>query len=268
MNSAIMRLPERTEFAMSRSQLLQIRLAASLLLVLLVSVFVRFVWYPGAYFALSGVGKLLLILLAVNLVVGPGLSALVHKPGRWGHKFDLVALACIELALTGWALFELDARRPAFAVFAVDRFEAVTRAEVDAAELAASPFANAAGWGPRLVYAGLPDDVNAMNRLIDETVFQGMPDIDRRPEFWKAYPEGISTLLAAARPLARLMQREQHAAPLRRWLGRQTGEPSDFLYLPLRARSGDGIMVIDAANGLPAAALAVDPWSTGVEVQP
>jgi hypothetical protein len=38
-------------------------------------------------------------------------------------KFDLVALAGLEFVFLGFALLEFDARRPAIAVFAVDRFD-------------------------------------------------------------------------------------------------------------------------------------------------
>lgn len=107
-----MRNPTRAEYSMSRIQLLLIRLSASLLALLLLFIFVRVVWFPDGYFALSGVGKLLLVLLAVNLVLGPGLSTLVYKPGKPGLRFDLVLLACVECAAIGWTLVAVLAVDP------------------------------------------------------------------------------------------------------------------------------------------------------------
>lgn len=247
---------------MSRTQLFLIRLLATVAALLIVYLLLRFLWFPDGYFALSGIGRLLLVLLGVNVVVGPVLSALVYRPGKRGLKFDLVVLATIEIAILSWALLAFDARRPAIAVFAVDRFELLPKAEIDAMPLDGECRARLRGVGPKLKYAALPTDGEALSRLIDETVFQGQPDIDRRPEFWQPYAAGVSTLRAAAQPLAELSARDPaEARYLRRWLARQGGGIDDYLYLPIRARSGDGSIIIHAGTAYPVDVLAIDPWA-------
>ena len=250
------------EIVMSRSQLFLIRLAASLAALLIVSLLLRFLWFPDGYFALAGIGKLLLVLLGVNVAIGPALSALVYKPGKWGLKFDLLALAGLEIAILGWALLEFDARRPAIAVFAVDRFEVLPYSEIGDLQLSAGQLLPLNGFGPRLVYAELPQDNDALSRLIDETLFAGLPDIERRPEFWKPYAAGIRALRAAAQPLAYLLTvNDEQAARVRRWVAKQGKPIDDYVYLPVRARSGDGTMIIHADIGYPVDVLALDPWA-------
>jgi len=246
---------------MTRSQLFQIRFAATAGVLILAFVVVRYLWFPGDYFAISGVTKLLLVLVAVNLVVGPALSTLVYKPGKWGLRFDLVVIACIELAILGWGMHEIYERRPDFAVFSVDRFEAVTRSEVDISQLQDSRLATWPGYTPRLIYAALPTDPEVMNQLIEDTVFLGRKDIDRRPEFWQPYANGITKLKAAAMPLARfLTPDDSRAGPVRRWLNRRDVHAKDFVYLPMRGRDGEAIAIIHADIGYPVDVLAVDPW--------
>ena len=246
---------------MTRAQLFQIRFAATMSALILAFVVVRFLWFPGDYFAISGVTKLLLVLVAANVVVGPGLSTLVYKPGKWGLRFDLVAIACIELAILGWGMHEIYERRPVFAVFSVDRFEAVTRSEVDISQLRDGRLATRPGYTPRLIYAALPTDPEVMNQLIDDTVFLGRKDIDRRPEFWRPYADGIATMKVAAMPLARfLTPDDSRAGPVRRWLNRRGAQAKDFIYLPMRGRAGEAIVIIHADIGYPVDVLAVDPW--------
>ncbi len=249
------------ELAMTRMRLFQIRIAATATVLLLAFIVVRFLWFPGGYFAISGITKLLLVLIAVNVVVGPGLSTLVYKPGKWGLRFDLVLIACIEVAILGWGLHEIYERRPEFAVFAVDRFEAVARSEVDISQLQDSRLATRPGYTPRLIYAELPTDPEIMNQLIDDTVFLGRKDIDRRPEFWRPYADGIATVKAAAMPLSRfLTPNDSRAGPVRRWLNRRGAQAKDYIYLPLRGREGEAIAIIHADIGYPVDVLAVDPW--------
>ena len=238
---------------MTRSRLFVIRLAATAALLLLAILVVRVLWFPGGHFALAGVATLLWVLAGVNLVIGPGLSAVLFRPGKWGLKFDLVVMACVELAVFTWGMAEIHARRPAFTVFAVDRFEAVTAAEID--------YAVAAGALPRLVYAELPNDPEIMSQLIDDTVFLGRADIDRRPEFWRPYAAGMGVIKAAALPVDALLAPDYDgAATVQRWLQRHDADAADYRFLPVQGASSDGVVLLHADIGYPAAILAIDPW--------
>lgn len=249
------------EFSMTRAELFTRRIVPTAAALILAFVLLRFLWFPAGYFMISGVAKPFLILLAVNVIVGPGLSTLVYKPGKKGLKFDLIAIACIEIGILAWGMYEILQRRPDFAVFAVDRFEAVSASEVDFAQIRNTPMASRPGQTPRLIYAELPTDPEVMNRLIDETVFLGMQDIDRRPEFWRPYSEGIPLIKSVARPLSELVSGSNaHAQLIGRWLANQDLPVTDYLFLPIQGRAADGVMILHADIGYPVDVLAIDPW--------
>jgi hypothetical protein len=245
---------------MSRLRLFQIRLAASAALLLLVFTLTRLLWYPGAYFTISGVSTQLWILLGVVMVVGPVLSTFVYKPGKKSLVMDLGILAVVEMAAVIVAAAIIYQGRPYFAVFAVDRIEAVAWQEVSGADVPQDLIVGQRGQKQRLVYAQLPDDPEKMSALIDETVFLGMADIDRRPEFWKSYSAGIATIKAAALPLENLLDDESRAAAAGTWLADHGGSAQDYIYLPLRGRAGDALIILSAETALPVATLAIDPW--------
>ncbi len=246
---------------MTRLRVFQIRLAATSGLLLLVFAVVRLLWYPGAYFAISGVGKLFMVLVAVTLVVGPGLSAFVYKPKKKGLITDLGLLALVEVVTVVIAVSIIYARQPFFTVFAVDRFEAVSRLEVDTAQFGHAAFRTRPGHEPRLVYAELPQDPEVFSKLIDETVFEGKRDIDRRPEFWKPYAAGIPVIKGAAKPLENLLNGDQgRAQQVQRWIAQHQGNAREFVYLPLRGKTGDATMILHADIGYPVDILQVDPW--------
>ena len=246
---------------MTRARLLSLRIGATSCLLLLLFVAVRSLWYPTGFFQLFGIGKLFLIVAIAALIAGPVLSAVVFKPGKKHLVIDLLVLAVIELVIIVWGAYEIAARRPVYAVFAVDRFEAVSAHEVDIANLQYPNLRGRPATWPRLVYAELPTDVDAMNRLIDETVLYGMSDIDRRPEFWKPYPQGLATLKQVAIPLEELLAGEDtRAALVREWLQIQPLSAADYLYLPIRGSKGDGTAILHADIAYPVDVLPVDPW--------
>lgn len=238
-----------------------IRLAATLAALGLVFTALRFLWYPGAYFALAGVARFVWILAGVTFVLGPCLTALVYRRGKPGLKFDLAMLALVEAAAVVSATFVLYDRRPFYAVFAVDRFEVIARGEIDAAMLTREEFNTRPGHAPRLVYAALPDDVDKRNALIDDVVFGGGADIDRRPEYWHTYATGTAMIRSRARPLGVLLDGDEpRARRIRSWLGSQPGQASEYAYLPIRGRVADATMIVHADVGYPVDILTVDPW--------
>lgn len=246
---------------MSRIRFFPIRLAISAALLLLVYGVVRTVWYPGAYYGISGAAKQFWILAGVVFVTGPVLTTLVWRPGKKGMKFDLVALGGLELVVVLVAATVLYLRQPYFTVFAVDRFEALSRQEVVEFSRARTAFGSRPWREPRLVFASLPEDPERMQTLIDETIFGGMADIDRRPEFWAPYASGVASVKEAARPLSDLADfDEKRARAIKSWLSASDRPAGAFVFLPLRGKRGEATVVLDAAVGYPVATLAVDPW--------
>ncbi len=247
--------------ALSRGQVFAIRLAATLVVLGLVFAFIRAVWLPGGYFAITGIHQFLWIMVGAAIVLGPVLSAAFYKPGKPRLKFDLTVLALLEIGAIGWGLYEINERRPIFSVMAVDRFVTVTANDIDAAELQEYGFATHPGAGPTLVSAALPTDVDTMNQLIDDTIFYGKKDIDQRPEFWQPYSAGIASLRSKAPPLAAYLELAGDNRPIvERWIARHTEPDWPLGYVAVRGRARDAVMVIHAELGYPIGIIDVDPW--------
>lgn len=246
---------------MSRFQVFQRRLAPTLAALLLVWAVARLLWFPGPYFEMLGIGKLVLVLVGVNLVVGPGLTALVFRAGKPGLIFDFVALALLEVTILGWATYSIYLRAPAYVVFAVDRFEVVSAGEIDRAMISDPRLRRRPGHEPRLVFAEMPAAPEKLDKLLDDVLLQGLPDIDRQPEFWKPYSAGIAKVKQQARPLADLLAPDDERAHLvRRWLASTAAEPQAFVYLPIRAKARFSAMIVHADIGYPVGVIPIDPW--------
>src|ERR671911_2468131 len=118
-------------------------------------------WYPPPLFeAMGGVG-LALILVGVDVVMGPALTLVVFRSGKPGLKFDLAAIALFQLAALLYGCYVVSLARPAFIVFVKDQFQVATVAELDPQYLAEAryPQYRSPPWsGPELVYGNWPKD--------------------------------------------------------------------------------------------------------------
>ena len=239
----------------SRFFLLRLGLTALFLLVLLGVASLD--WYPGLLLQLSGTTRHLAVAACVALVIGPGLSTFLYRPGKRRLLFDLLFVLAIEVAVIAFIAHDLYERRPYFAVFAVDRFELVAANEVDWGDIRQDELRSKPFGSPRLVYAKLPEDPAAITTLIEEVVLGGAPDIDRRPEFWLPYSEGAQTVRES---LISLENTSNAAAMIEDWLNSDALDALNFGYLPLRGPTGDASIIISRASGMPVDILDFDPW--------
>ena len=223
-----------------------------------------FLWYPHPYFLAAGAWQVLRVLIGVDLVLGPLLTAIVFKPGKRGLKFDLAVIALVQLAAFVYGVQAIYVGRPYFTVFAVDRFYLLARGDVVPDELARHEHDR---WlaktlrGPLVVAAERPNDSAAAQRLLDETIVQGKPDIERRPDYWTPYSSSAAEVAARARPLAQLKAARPQSAAAIGALPTRLGVPEERLgFVPLIARNRDLSFIVDVTSGAPLEVLDVDPW--------
>lgn len=98
-------------------------LAISVIIALLVVGLVFFVWYPSPLATAVGVTHIFLMMLAIDVIVGPLLGLLIYKEGKKTLKFDLGVIIVLQISALGYGIYSIEQGRPAWLVFYADRFE-------------------------------------------------------------------------------------------------------------------------------------------------
>lgn len=171
-----------------------IHLGISLLIGLLAAVAVFGIWFPYPYQALVGGLRLFLILLGVDMVCGPMLTAIVFNPSKSRRELtlDLTLIALVQLAALAYGLFSISQARPVVLAFETDRFVAVSAAQINSADLSqALPELRALSWtGPVLLGTRQPKDGHETLQSIDMSL-QGI-EPSARPGWWEPYEKNQS----------------------------------------------------------------------------
>ena len=102
-------------------------LSLSFLIALSVVGLVFFIWYPSPLATAVGVTHIFLMLLVIDVILGPFLGLLVYKEGKKTLKFDLSVIILIQIAALCYGVFSIEQGRPAWLVFHADRFELVRK---------------------------------------------------------------------------------------------------------------------------------------------
>lgn len=185
-----------------------VHLLISVVLAMLAGALVFALWFPWPYRIISGGQELFLLLMSVDVVIGPLLTFVVFdKTKGWRHLGrDLAIIGALQLSALAYGLYTVHSARPVALVFEVDQFRVITAADVHAPELpkARPEYRNLPLTGPRLLGTRPAHEGKERN----EAMFMGLSGIDvaQRPIFWQPYGESRAAALAKSRPIELLFQ--------------------------------------------------------------
>jgi hypothetical protein len=212
-----------------------------------------FVWYPPPLFQIMGGSGLAVILIGVDMVIGPLLTLVVFRAGKPGLKIDLAIIGAFQLAALAYGCHVISLARPAYVVFVKDQFQVVTALELAPERLAEAkyPQFRAVPWtGPAFVFGEWPTAKADQQRLIN-AIFTG-EDLQHFPKYYAPYERGRTEILAKAEPLSHVRITEPQAARvIDAWLASSGASEQKLRYLRLRGRNGWLAVLVDRDTARP-----------------
>ena len=245
----------------SRGRAFAGHLCLSATIVGLVFAVVFLLWYPQPYFEAVGAWSIIRILVGVDLVLGPLLTLIVFKPGKRLLILDVSVIAVIQISALLYGLKVLHEERPYYAVFAIDRIEILARKDIPEFVYVQHDWMRKPLAGPILASAKRPESVEAQQRLLEETIFGGAPDIELRPEFWVPLKQDVAELASRAHPLATLRSHDDAKELLDDALARSGFDEGDLGFLPIASAKNNASALLHLETGELVDVLPVDPWA-------
>ena len=196
-------------FWKSRLKASSIHLAISLTLAALAALLVFAVWYPYPYREISGGRELFLLVVTVDVIMGPLMTLAVfnlNKP-RKELRRDLTVIGVLQLAALAYGLWTVAVARPVHLVFEIDRFRVVHAVDIEPELLARAP------EGLRQLPLTGPTLLSVREFKDSKESFEGTmaalqgASLGARPDFWQSYEKAKPQILARVRPLAELKTR-------------------------------------------------------------
>ncbi|HEX6703226.1 MAG TPA: TfpX/TfpZ family type IV pilin accessory protein [Albitalea sp.] len=235
-----------------RSRLLAagIHLIVSAVIAVGVAVIILGLWYPGDLGDMAGGRRLFLLVLGVDVVMGPLLTLVVFNTRKPRSELvrDLSVIAALQMAALAYGLYTVYIARPVALAYEGARFRLVIAYDVRVEELpmARVPYQKLSLTGPLIV--GVRAAKSGEERLESlDLAFKGY-DIGQRPSLWQPYADSRAAAYAEAKTVEQLMsrypaRRSELEAKLRE-LGLTAVQAR---YVPVLAR-GDWVAILDG-NG-------------------
>ncbi len=231
----------------TRWQAFLIHLGISLIIFLVLAWIIVKIWYPFPYFSYDGGWQGIRIIAGVDLVLGPLLTLIVYKPGKKGLKLDLSIIAGIQVAALAWGVWITWHERPVAIVYTLDHFVPVTAGELrDHDRDPASLRDLDSRHHPALVLIDMPEDIDARQRLLSQSLATGVPLYLFTDRYRRIDDADKSSLIELSDDVLRhLRSNADTQAKLARFRDSGAGRPEDYLFIPLYARDGRIVLILD-----------------------
>lgn len=221
----------------------------SVLLAGLTAALVFGLWYPYPYRELSGGRELFWLVVGVDVVCGPLLTLVLYSPSKPRAELlrDLASVALLQLAALGYGLYTVAQARPVYLVFEVDRFHAVSVADIEPNALKPELGGlHVLPWtGPKVIGVRAARDSQEKLHSLEQSLSGLEPSV--RPDWWQPYDLSRSQALAHSKPLAALRQKHpSDAAAIDRAVADAKRPEAALGWLPVTSfRSTQWVALVD-----------------------
>jgi hypothetical protein len=249
----------------SRVRAFLLHLSLSVTLGLLTLALVFWVWYPAPLHKATGVTDIFMLLLAVDVILGPCLTLTVATPGKKRHLLllDLTVIIVVQIAAYLYGLNAVAEGRPAWIVLDEKQFNLVSPIALDKRKPndVAPEYRQPPLDGPQWVAAFVPetaDDATKMSAEISLLIaaLSGL-EICQQPKYYRPLPEAASIIQKKAQPLDNLKKYNAEADVQEKL----APHPDADAFIPLRGKVRSMTVLMKKDENRVIAIVDLRPWT-------
>jgi len=233
-------------------------LAISFVIAFFVIGIVFFVWYPYPLAKAAGVTQLFLMMLTIDVIIGPLLGLIVYKQGKKTLKMDLGVIILLQIAALCYGIYSIEQGRPVWLVYNVDRVQLIRKNEILEASLQkAMPQYQQTSWlKPQYVGVELAKDIQTRNDDTFAEAFGGI-SIAQKPERYVPLDKVKNQIQKRALPLKELEQYNPKT-DVEKTLAKY---PKADAWLPLKANAVDMVILMNKEKAKVIRIVDLRPWN-------
>jgi len=203
-----------------------------------------FVWYPDPMLIAIGGHELFLLIVGIDVILGPLLTLVVFNTNKRSLKCDLMVIALMQIGALIYGVSVILEARPAYVAANGDYFQVVQATEVTDANLEKAK-TSIPWFGPALVGTKAPVgryDTDAVRDV--EKIGGGRGHF---PQLHIPYESMASEVIEKSKPISALIaSKPDKAGEITAWLRKHNLDANTAKFLPIRIRASEFAVVIDA----------------------
>ncbi len=232
-----------------------IHLALSAIIISALMSLVILFWFPSIFLGITNFKEVALILVIIDLILGPLLTFVVFNPNKKSLKFDLSVIVSIQFAALTYGLYMLYLSHPLYITYYENSFNIITAKQASPEKAKYNDLKISKFSSPTLAYLDIADN-ETKDQLFNE-MLNGDADIEARAEYYKPYKNHLDTIMANSLDADLIFSEEDKAT---KTFVKKFGNINDFAYFPIVSTTNDAIIVLDKKSGKTVTTIKANPW--------
>lgn len=232
-------------------------LSLSILISLIFIGLVFFIWYPFPLAQAVGVTYIFLMMLVIDVIIGPLLGLLVYKEGKKSLKIDLCIIILIQISALSYGVYSIAQGRPAWLAYYVDRFQLIRNNEIIDKNIgkALPQYQNPSWFKPQYVGVEFAQDKQIRNDDMFAEVLGGI-SVAQKPERYVPLDKVKNQIQKRAQSLETLNKFNDKIL-VQKTLSQY---PQATAFVPLKANAVDMTVLINKEKGEVVKIVDLRPW--------
>lgn len=203
---------------------------------------VFFVWYPIPLNKAVGLTSIFLMMVVIDVIIGPILSLIVYKQHKKTLKIDLLVIIILQILALLYGMYNIAKGRPVWLVYNVDRFELVSNHEIywSAINEMEPEYKKVTWLRPRYIATKFAEDANQRRDDMLDEALAGI-SIAQRPERYVPLDSVATQIQKRTLPITLLDKYN----PANQVQSIAIKYPTATGYVPLKANAVDMTVLVD-----------------------
>lgn len=222
-------------------------------MIAIISIYLVFmVWYPVPLAKALGVTHLFLMLILIDVVIGPLFGWFVYKEGKKSLRIDLAVVILIQISAFSYGFYTIAQGRPAWILYDTFTFHVIRNIDIETSHLDhAKPKFQSASWlKPQLVALSAPSERLIINQLPSGTIAMD------HPMYYTDISDAQAQIQSAALPISFLEKfnsKQQINTVIQQY-------PKADAWVGLSAPAQDMVVLINKEKGEVVKIVDLRPW--------
>lgn len=172
-----------------------IHLCVSFLLLVILGIFIRLVWYPGFLFEVDGGWQGIQLIAGVDLIIGPLLTFIVFNKAKKSLSRDLTLIGFLQFLCIVGGMWVVGYSRPLVVAYYDEQFSTVSRLTFENSSVSYTEISEWVSWlGPTWVSLELPASASKRGSMLAAWNFLG-EDIATNTKLYQPYKKNLVSLI-------------------------------------------------------------------------
>jgi len=233
-----------------------IHFSLSAVILSLIMALIVYFWFPTPFLGISDFKEIALILISVDLVLGPLLTFIAYNPSKKSLKLDLSVIVAIQIMALSYGLYSLYLSHPLYISYYDKGFTLISTYQATPEKAKHKDFKISKLSSPKISFLNLDDKMK--NQLFTE-MLNGGANIEARAEFYEPYQDHLAEIIENSLDPRLVFKMKGPKEKLDKFIQQNGNSIDDYIFVPLNSGSKQVVWVLKKDTGSPVDILDVPP---------